>query len=112
MDAFLTSINAILWHDYVLYIMVITGVSFTIWSGFSQYRALTHGVSVIRGRYDDEHDPGAINHFQALATALSATVGLGNIGAGRDCYFLRRAWSSVFGSGLLAFSAWPPNSRK
>jgi AGCS family alanine or glycine:cation symporter len=80
MDAFLSQINAILWHEYVLYIMVFTGLSFTLWSGFSQYRSLTHGFSVIRGRYDDPDDPGAINHFQALSTALSATVGLGNIG--------------------------------
>jgi AGCS family alanine or glycine:cation symporter len=80
MDAFLGTINAILWHDYVLYTMVFTGITFTFWSGFSQYRALTHGVSVIRGRYDNPDDPGAINHFQALSTALSATVGLGNIG--------------------------------
>jgi AGCS family alanine or glycine:cation symporter len=80
MDQLLVSINAVLWHEYVLYIMVFTGLSFTVWSGFSQYRALTHGFHVIRGRYDDEHDPGAINHFQALSTALSATVGLGNIG--------------------------------
>jgi len=80
MDDFLVQINAILWHDYVLYIMVFTGLSFTVWSGFSQYRALTHGIHVIRGRFDDSDDPGAINHFQALSTALSATVGLGNIG--------------------------------
>jgi AGCS family alanine or glycine:cation symporter len=80
MDALLGQINAILWHEYVLYIMVVTGLTFTLWSGFSQYRALTHGVSIIRGRYDDPDDPGAINHFQALSTALSATVGLGNIG--------------------------------
>jgi len=80
MDNFLIAANAILWHDYVLYAMVITGLTFTIWSGFCQYRALTHGVHVIRGRYDEADDPGAINHFQALATALSATVGLGNIG--------------------------------
>jgi len=73
-------INGILWHDYVLYIVLATGVLFTIWSGFSQYRALTHGTKVIRGAYDDKNDPGAINHFQALSTALSATVGLGNIG--------------------------------
>jgi len=80
MDELLVQMNAILWHDYVLYIMVFTGLSFTVWSGFSQYRALTHGVHVIRGRYDNANDPGAINHFQALSTALSATVGLGNIG--------------------------------
>src|SRR5690606_26587832 len=52
---------------------------FTIWSGFSQYLSLTHGTAVIRGKYDDKTDPGAINHFQALSAALSATVGLGNI---------------------------------
>jgi AGCS family alanine or glycine:cation symporter len=80
MDAALATINSILWHDYVLYGMVITGLTFTFWSGFSQYRALTHGIKVIRGTYDDPNDPGAINHFQALSTALSATVGLGNIG--------------------------------
>jgi AGCS family alanine or glycine:cation symporter len=80
MDAALATINSILWHEYVLYGMVITGITFTFWSGFSQYRALTHGTKVIRGTYDDPNDPGAINHFQALSTALSATVGLGNIG--------------------------------
>lgn len=74
------AINGVLWHDYVLYIVLATGVLFTIWSGFGQYRALTHGVQVIRGKYDNKADPGAINHFQALSTALSATVGLGNIG--------------------------------
>ena len=61
-------------------ILLGTGVIFTIWSGFCQYRALTHGVLVLRGTYDDPNHPGAINHFQALSAALSATVGLGNIG--------------------------------
>ena len=79
-SAFLAELNGILWHEYVLYAIVGTGVLFTVWSGFSQYRALTHGPSVIRGVYDDPNDPGAINHFQALSAALSATVGLGNIG--------------------------------
>src|SRR5690606_28823332 len=60
-------------------VLVVAGVLFTAWSGFVQYRSLTHGVQVIRGKYDDKSDPGAINHFQALSTALSATVGLGNI---------------------------------
>ncbi|MDJ0699554.1 MAG: amino acid carrier protein [Woeseiaceae bacterium] len=79
-SAFLAALNGILWHEYVLYAIVGTGLLFTIWSGFSQYRALTHGPAVIRGAYDDPDDPGAINHFQALSAALSATVGLGNIG--------------------------------
>ncbi len=75
----LDAINGVLWHDFVLYVVLGVGVLFTLWSGFSQYRALTHGVSVIRGKYDRKDDPGAINHFQALSTALSGTVGLGNI---------------------------------
>ncbi len=79
-SALLALLNDILWHEYVLYAIVGTGVLFTIWSGFSQYRALTHGPSIIRGVYNDPDDPGAINHFQALSAALSATVGLGNIG--------------------------------
>jgi AGCS family alanine or glycine:cation symporter len=82
MDRFteiLEFLNGVIWHDYVLLIVLGVGVLFTVWSGFGQYRALTHGVAVIRGKYDDERDPGAINHFQALSTALSGTVGLGNI---------------------------------
>ena len=79
-SAFLAALNGILWHEYVLYAIVGTGILFTVWSGFCQYRALTHGPRVLRGVYDDPNDPGAINHFQALSAALSATVGLGNIG--------------------------------
>ncbi len=79
-SAYLALLNGILWHEYVLYAIVGTGVLFTVWSGFCQYRALTHGPVVLRGVYDDPDDPGAINHFQALSAALSATVGLGNIG--------------------------------
>ena len=74
------ALNNLLWHDYVLYVVLTSGVLFTVWSVFSQYRALTHGVAVTMGRYDNPHDPGAINHFQALSTAMSSTVGLGNIG--------------------------------
>ena len=80
LNDWLTAINAVIWHDSVLYIVLAVGLLFTIWSGFCQYHALTHGVKVIAGRYDRAGDPGAINHFQALSAALSATVGLGNIG--------------------------------
>ena len=79
-SALLANLNSILWHEYVLYAIVGTGIVFTVWSGFCQYQALTHAPMVLRGVYDDPDDPGAINHFQALSAALSATVGLGNIG--------------------------------
>ena len=76
----LATINAVLWNETWILIIAGTGVLFTVWSGFMQYRALTHGPRVVRGVYDDPNDPGAINHFQALSAALSGTVGLGNIG--------------------------------
>jgi len=79
-NAIVAAISGFLYQDAFLFVLLGTGVLFTLWSGFAQYRALTHGTQVIRGVYDDKSDPGAINHFQALSTALSATVGLGNIG--------------------------------
>ena len=75
----ITAINDIFFHDYVVYALLVTGVLFTLWTGFGQYRALTHGVDVTRGKFDKKDDPGAISHFQALSAALSATIGLGNI---------------------------------
>jgi len=75
----LDAVNGVLWHDAVLYVVLSVGMLFTLRSGFSQYRSITHGVACIRGKYDRKDDPGAINHFQALSTALSGTVGLGNI---------------------------------
>ena len=80
LNSIINMLNGYLFSNYTVYALLLTGVLFTIWSGFGQYRALTHGVAVIRGKYDDKDDPGAINHFQALSAALSATVGLGNIG--------------------------------
>jgi AGCS family alanine or glycine:cation symporter len=68
------------WSGTTFAVLLGLGLLFTIWSKFIQFRALTHGVQVIRGKYDDEHDPGVIIHFQALSAALSGTVGLGNIG--------------------------------
>ncbi len=68
-----------LWSTPTFYIVFALGVLFTVWSKFVQYHAWTHGVALLRGKYDNRRDPGAINHFQALSTALSGTVGLGNI---------------------------------
>ncbi|MEO0971787.1 MAG: amino acid carrier protein [Pseudomonadota bacterium] len=76
----MAAINAVLWHEVVLFALLGTGVLFTIWSRFAQWRALRHGVQVLRGAYDTRDAPGAISHFQAMTAALSATVGLGNIG--------------------------------
>jgi len=79
-NGFLDAVNGVIWHNYALYCVLGAGVLFTLWSGFCQYRALVHGAAVTLGKFDEKDDPGAINHFQALSAALSATVGLGNIG--------------------------------
>lgn len=52
---------------------------FTIRMGFINVRGFWHAIRVTRGDYDDPNDAGEVSHFQALASALSATVGLGNI---------------------------------
>lgn len=80
LNLILEAVNGILWHDMVLYTILGTGILFLLWSKFSPWIAISHGINVVRGRYDHADDPGAINHFQALSAALSATVGLGNIG--------------------------------
>ncbi len=56
-----------------------TGVFLTLRLGFIQLRRLGHGFKVTTGAYDDPDEPGDVSHFQALTTALSATVGIGNI---------------------------------
>lgn len=56
-----------------------TGLFLTFRLGFIQLSRLGHGFAVTTGRYDDPNEPGDVSHFQALSTALSATVGIGNI---------------------------------
>ena len=56
-----------------------TGCYLTVRTGFVQFSRLGHGFGVTSGKYDDPNDPGDVSHFQALTTALSATVGIGNI---------------------------------
>lgn len=56
-----------------------TGIFLTLRFGFVQLRRLGHGFAVTSGKYDDPTEPGDVSHFQALSTALSATVGIGNI---------------------------------
>ena len=59
--------------------LVIAATVFTVYFGFIQFRAVRHSLDLVRGKYDDPTAPGEVSHFQALATALSGTVGLGNI---------------------------------
>jgi len=59
--------------------LVLGAIYFTIRMKFVNLRGFRHAIDLIRGRYDDPKDAGEVSHFQALTTALSGTVGLGNI---------------------------------
>ena len=65
--------------NWFVYFLVGTGVFFTFYLKFPQIRFFRHAVRIVRGKYDKKTDVGDASHFQALATALSGTVGTGNI---------------------------------
>lgn len=64
---------------FIVLWLIIAAVFFTLQMKFVNIRAFKHAIDVVRGRYDDPNEPGEVTHFQALAAALSGTVGLGNI---------------------------------
>lgn len=63
----------------ILVWLVAISLFLTFYFGFVNIRYFKHGIDIVRGKYDDKNDKGEINSFQALATSLSGTVGLGNI---------------------------------
>ena len=65
---------------YFPFLLLGVGLFFTIYLGFPQIRYFRHAWSVLKGKHSSEDDPGDTTHFQALSTALSGTVGTGNIG--------------------------------
>lgn len=72
------AINSVLKWPLVIGLLG-AGIFLTIRLGLVQFRRVGHGFAVATGRYDDPDEPGDVSHFQALTTALSATVGVGNI---------------------------------
>lgn len=83
-ERIVNTLNELVWNTpEVMPLMVVIllsyGLFITVRLGFVQVTKLKHGFRVLTGYYDDPNDQGDINHFQALSTALSATVGIGNI---------------------------------
>ncbi len=66
---------------FVVAILIIAGVYLTLTMGFVNLRMFFHSLAIVRGKYKTKEDKGLISPFQSLATALSATVGIGNIAA-------------------------------
>jgi AGCS family alanine or glycine:cation symporter len=66
-------------NNWFIFLLLGTGLFFTLYLKFPQIRYFRHAVRVVRGKYDRITDKGDTTHFQSLATALSGTVGTGNI---------------------------------
>ncbi len=77
---FLQMIDGHLSGEWFVFLLLGVGLFFTIYLGFPQFRYFGHALKVVRGKFDDKDDEGDTSHFQALTTALSGTVGTGNIG--------------------------------
>ncbi len=68
------------WGLPLLTLLIGGGLFFLAFSRFLPFQGLRHSLEILRGKFDRADDPGEISHFQALSTALAATVGMGNIG--------------------------------
>lgn len=79
LNQFLSDFSSFAWGLPLLILLIGGGLYLLIRSQFLPFRYLGHAISVLRGKYDDPDDPGQISHFQALTTALSSTIGMGNI---------------------------------
>jgi len=65
---------------FIVVWLITAAIVFTIYLNFINFRGFKHAINIVKGKYTHEGDPGEVTHFQALTTALSGTVGLGNIG--------------------------------
>lgn len=78
-DQFWADAVDIAWGPALVYLLVGAGLFFTLAGRFLPFRAFRHAIDILRGKFDKDDDPGEISHFQALTSALSATLGMGNI---------------------------------
>lgn len=68
-----------IWGAPLLILLLGGGLFFLLYSHLLPVRYIGHAIKILSGKYDDENEKGQINHYQALSTALAATIGMGNI---------------------------------
>ena len=78
MAEFLSSFSGWLWGN-LLYLLLGGGFFFAVFSRFSPFRYLGHGLALLLGKNVEKEAPGEVSHFRALCSALSGTVGMGNV---------------------------------
>ncbi len=79
LDEFISEFASAVWGIPLVILLIGGGLYLLILSNFLPFRYFGHSLDLLRGKYNNPDDPGEINHFQALSTALSSTVGMGNI---------------------------------
>ena len=79
MEQIIKTFSDYAWGLPLVILLIGGGCYLLILSKFLPFRYLGHAIQVLRGKYDDPNDPGQISHFKALTTALSSTIGMGNI---------------------------------
>ena len=67
------------WGIPLLILLIGGGLFLFIYSGLVPFRYLGHAVNILRGKYDKHNSPGDLSHYEALSSAIAATVGMGNI---------------------------------
>lgn len=79
-NVFFQNLHSILGgHPWFVFFLIGTGLFFTVYLKFPQIRYFNHAIKIVKGKFDKKTDKGDTSHFQALTTALSGTVGTGNI---------------------------------
>ena len=78
-DSFMADLANALWGTPLVILLLGGGFYFSIISKLVPFKHLNHAIDILLGKYDSKNDPGQITHFQALSSALSSTVGMGNI---------------------------------
>lgn len=78
-ERIITGFSDLAWGTPLLVLLLGGGLFFLLYSRLLPFRYFGHAIAILRGKYDNPDEPGQINHYQALSTALAATVGMGNI---------------------------------
>tara|TARA_B100000900_G_scaffold99047_1_gene81867 strand:- start:5333 stop:6691 length:1359 start_codon:yes stop_codon:yes gene_type:complete len=78
-EKIISEISSFVWGYPLLFILIGGGSYLLIKSRFIPFKYFFHSIDIVRGKFNDKNSDGEITHFQALTTALSATVGMGNI---------------------------------
>lgn len=78
MSDFLSTLATVIWTP-VLFLIILGGLGFLIYSRFIHYRYFGHAIAILKGKYHNPNDPGQLAPYEALSTNLASTVGMGNI---------------------------------